>query len=709
MAQRWETWKHLRGSIAGIKMGRVSSINTNFTAGELSPTLDGRVDIVKYFNGCKTLQNMLVMVHGPATRRGGFNFVVEVKDSSKKTRLLPFAFSVAQSYILEFGHNYIRFHRNYSSISTTPFSPEFSADFDKGVFYEVATTYSEDEVGELNITQSADVLFIAHKNHAPKELNRMSQNVWEINDIKFKDGPYLPINTTDTTLALSGTSGNVNVTASDVEGINDDTGFQSTDIGRLIRFEDSANNWTWLEIKTVTSTLIVVATIKGEAPNNGTAVTGWRLGSFSETSGYPSIVTFFEERLVWAASTTRPQTMFFSRSADYVNYAPTEPDGTVVDDNALVYTIATDQVNLIRWMRSGEVLSVGTAGGEFIVSSGSNKEPLSPTNARIVRQTTFGSSSVKPVQSGNSVLFVQRAGRKVREYIYQYESDSYNAPDLSLLADHITVGGITDMAYQQEPDSIVWMVRKDGVLLGLTYERSQEVTAWHRHTVGGTNAKVESIAVISAPDGNRDDLWAIISRTINGQTKKYIEYLGEGLADEDTTAVNAKFLDSMMTYDGLPTTTISGLHHLEGEKVDILADGSVHPCATVVNGGITINKAASVIHVGLPYQSILQTMRIEGGAEDGTSQAFKKRIAKIHIRFFKTVGAKFGTDINSLQTLTFRQSGDRMGEAVPLFTGDKNQQFSNKVETDGFIVIEQEQPLPLTVLAIMSELRTTKV
>lgn len=217
--------------------------------------------------------------------------------------------------------------------------------------------------------------------------------------------------------------------------------------------------------------------------------------------------------------------MFFSVSADYYNHAPTDTDGVVLDDSGFVYTIATDQVNTIRWMRAGRVLSVGTAGGEFVVSQGDQNSPLSPTNTRVVRQTTFGSAAVTPPQVGSSVLFLQRANRKLREYVYQFETDAYTAPDLAILSEHITESGVVDMAYQQEPDSVVWMVRSDGVLLGMTYERAQDVVGWHRHIVGGTDAKVESVSVIPNTTGSRDDLWAVVQRTINGQSVRYIEFL----------------------------------------------------------------------------------------------------------------------------------------------------------------------------------------
>ena len=691
-------------------MVRSAPIFTNFTAGELSPRLEGRVDLQKYPNGCQTLENMIVQKHGPASRRGGFYFSAEVKDSTKKTRILPFEFSATQAYIIEFGDEYVRFYKNYGQITSGPFSEVFDNPFNKGAVYEVATPYLEAELFELVVTQSADVLYIAHQNHEPRTLSRSGDTNWSLDIIQFLDGPYEPVNATETTLGLSATSGTgVTVTASAVTGINNGSGFLATDIGRLIRFEDAANDWTYLEITARADTTHVTADFIGPNASATTAVTGWRLGAFSETTGYPSVVTFFEQRLVYAATTSRPQSMFFSVSADYYNHAPTDNDGIVLDDSGFVYTIATDQVNTIRWMRAGKVLSVGTAGGEFIVSQGDQNSPLSPTNTRVVRQTTFGSAAVTPPQVGNSVLFLQRANRKVREYVYQFESDAYTAPDLAILSEHITEGGVVDMAYQQEPDSIVWLVRSDGVLVGMTYERSQDVVGWHRHVIGGVDAKIESVAVIPNPTGSRDDLFAVIQRTINGQSVRYVEFLTPGLPEIALNTIQATYLDSMLTYEGDPSATLSGLSHLEGQTVSVLSDGAAHPDRTVSSGSITLNGSYSVVHVGLSYTSTLQTMRIEAGAKDGTAQGKKKRIARITYRIFNTLGLKHGPSADRLDIIPFRSSADDMDEAPALFTGDKEVEFPRNWDKDGYIFLVQDQPLPFTVLAIMPELNTTKV
>jgi len=259
------------------------------------------------------------------------------------------------------------------------------------------------------------------------------------------------------------------------------------------------------------------------------------------------------------------------------------------------------------------------------------------------------------------------------------------------------------MAYQQEPDSILWCVREDGVLAGLTYQRSENVVAWHRHIFGGSfssgNAVCESIATISGVL-TEDELWVIIKRTINGATKRYVEVFSDFDFDE-TTATDFRFLDSHLTYDGAATTTLSGLGHLEGQTVSILADGATHADKTVSSGSISLDRSTEKAVVGLSYDSILQTMRIEGGAAEGTSQGKTKRISKVVLRLFETVGVKVGPSLTELETVPFRTSSDPMDTAVStLIAGDKEIEFRDDYNTDGFIFVKQDQPLPLSVLAI---------
>ena len=755
-------------------MAKASPPFNNFTAGELSPRLEGRTDVNKYFNGCKKLQNFLIHPHGGASRRPGTKYVNTVKTSANFTRLIPFEFNVEQAYILEFGEQYFRVHKDGGTVVSG------------GSPVEVATVYTSAQVSEIKFTQSADVMYLVHPSHPVQKITRTSHTAWTITEVNFLRGPMQDPNTTTTTLTANGRTGSVTVTASA-------STFVSTDVGRLIklhdgfakitnfssatsvtatvqenaegrtelmpgytattiaffegdpsstglehndRITDTAGNFVTEGFKVgqkvtisgasnggnnkSTAVLLVQVTadtilfspsvdLVDEAAGQSITINGeleadnnFSLGAFSATTGHPAAVTFFEQRLVFANTTAQPQTLFFSVGGSFEDFA----DGIDADD-ALTYTIGSNQVNVIRYLTSSRVLIVGTSGGEFAVSASGSAEPLSPTNAQIKRQANYGSANIQPIQVGNVTMFVQRASRKVRELVYNFDSDSYQAPDLTVLAEHITDSGITEMAYQQEPDNIVWCVLTDGRFVGMTYRREENVVGWHEHILGGSfgsgNSVVESVAVIPG-DLDEDNVYLVVKRTINGATARYIETFSN--FDFGTDVEDAFFVDSGLTYSGSAATTISGLNHLEGQSVSILANGATHPNKTVSSGSITLDRSVTKAHIGLGFDSTLQTMRVDAGGTEGTAQGKIKRIHDITLRLFRTVGIQVGSSESEIDRIPFRSSADDMNTALSLFTGDKELEFRGGFDNDGFIVVKQNQPLPTTVLAIFPRLQT---
>ena len=734
-------------------MARVAAQLTNFTAGELSPRLDGRNDLSKYPAGCKTLENIVIYPHGAAARRPGTQFIAEVKTSSAKTRLIPFEFSTTQTYILEFGNQYMRVYKDKGQVLSG------------GSAFEISTPYLTAELFDIKFAQSADVMYITHPSHATRKLSRTGHTSWTLTTVDFTNGPYLDTNTSTTTITASastvGTGRTFTASAST---------FVSTDVGRLIRFRDGHAKVTGFTDATIVTVEILVDT------GSASASTDWSLGAFSDTTGHPSCVTFFEQRLVFAATLNNPQTIYFSKSGDYENM-DANIGGTVADDDAIVYTIASNQVNAIRFLSPTRTLIIGTAGGEFAVYGGGDNDAITPTNIIIKKQSNYGGANVDAVPVANATLFLQRAKRKIRELAYNFDVDGYVAPDLTILAEHITQGGITQMAYQEEPLSIIYAVREDGELVAVTYQRDQQVVAWHRHIFGGSfgtgNAVCESVAVIPT-DLDEYEVYVIIKRTINGATKRYVEVLNTfDFTETDNTSFN--YLDSQLNYDGVSTTlngdisnsattitltdassfnssgkikinkeiikytgkssndltgctrgenlttaaahtsgdtvdqvveTLSGLTHLEGQTVSILADGATHPTKTVSSGAINLDRAAKKVKVGLAYTSLLQTMRIDAGSQNGTSQGKTKRIYEITLRLFETVGVEVGPDLDHMERIPFRSSANPMNEGIAPFTGDKEVEFRGNYDTDGFIVIRQTQPLPLTVLSVYPRLVT---
>lgn len=799
-------------------MARVSSIVTNFRAGELSPRLEGRIDLQKYNEAAQTLQNMLVFPQGGTTRRPGTKFAGRSKDGGK-VRLVNFEFSDEQAYVLEFGANYIRFFKDggiltetvknitaitkanpavvtsnshgfsngdrvfissvvgmtevnnleftvagattntfqLSGVNSSAYTT-YSSGGTAGKIVEVTTTYSVTDIFEINHAQSADVLFLAHKDHEPAKLTRTTATSFTLSDIAFTDGPYLDENITDTTLYASADTGTVTITASaDL--------FTSADVGRLIRFREVlevtydewaastsyANNefvryeghvykqvtgstqtsgntppvhtsgtetygaidWEYrhddtgyAKITVFTSATVVTAVVQEDdggisvlphqVVGSSNATKNWSLGAFGGDQGFPRAVAFYEERLYYAGTTGQPQTIFGSVTADFENHTP----GTE-DDKAVNVTIASDQVNVIKHLLPARFLQVLTTSSEFTLSGGTGTTPVTPTNINVLRETTFGSSDIRPLRAGNSTILIQKGLEKVKEITFDLDTDGLLGVDLSILADHLPRGGMTDMIWQQEPELILWFVHSDGGLIGLTYDRANGAVGWHDHDIGGSGI-VESITAI--PSGAEDQVYLSVKRTIDGSTVRHIEHLTT--IDFGDDVGDAFYVDSGLTYSGSATTTITGLNHLEGETVAILADGAAHADKTVSGGSITLDRSSSKVHVGYSYSSIVETLRMEAGADDGIAQGKIKRIHGVTARFFKSVGAEIGPDTNNLDRLPFRDSSMDMDTAIPLFTGDKEIFFPSGYDNDARVVIRQSQPLPMTVLAIMRRSNT---
>ena len=800
-------------------MARVSTIVTNFRAGELSPRLEGRIDLDKYNEAAQTMQNMLVFPQGGATRRPGSYYAGTSKDGGQ-VRLINFEYSDEQAYVLEFGNNYIRFFKDggiltesqktitgataanpvvvtagshgysngdrvfitevtgmtelnnreftvankttntfeLSGIDGSAFTA-YSSGGKSGKIVEVTTTYTTAQVFEINHAQSADVLFLAHKDHEPAKLTRTTASSFTLTDIDFIDGPWLDENATTTTLYASAATGaGITITASAAL-------FSSDDVGRYIRFREIleiehdewaastsyANNatvrfnghvykqvtgstqtsgntapvhltgtetygsidWEYLHdehghVKIVgfTSTTVVTADVHEDqfgnsrlpdsAVGSSNANTRWSLGAFGGDQKFPRAVAFYEQRLYFAGTVGQPQTLFGSVSADFENMTP----GTN-DDDAVTFTIASDQVNVIKHLLPARFLQILTTSAEFTLSGGAGNEPVSPTNVNVLRETTFGSSGVRPLRAASSTIIIQKGQEKVKEITFDDRQDGLAGVDLTILADHITRGGLSDMVWQQEPELILWFVHTDGRLIGLTYDRANNAVGWHTHPLGGS-ATVESITAI--PSGSEDQVYLSVKRTINSSTVRHIVYLKS--VNFGTDINDAFFLDSGLTYSGGATTTISGLHHLEGETVSVLADGSAHADKTVSGGSITLDRSSSKVHIGYNYTSLLQTLRMEAGAEDGVSQGKIKRIHGVTARFLDTVGAEIGTDTTNLDRIPFRDSSMDMDTAVPMFSGDKEISFPSGYDNDAKVMIRQNQPLPMTVLAIMRRSNT---
>lgn len=827
-------------------MAKVSPLQSNFGGGEFSPLLYGRVDNERYNTALSTCLNYIPMIQGGLTRRPGTMWVAPVKDSSKFTRLISFEFSVTQAYVIELGEDYARFYRNNAAVlntaknitaitqanpgvvtvashgyasgahveivsvggmtqlngrrfrvgttttntfellnldgtnlNTTTYSAYTSGGTSADV-YEIVMPYDEEDLETIKFTQSADVLYLVHPLYAPRKLSRTADNAWTLSTLTFLDGPYLNPSTTGFTLTPSAASGTgVTLTASG-------SVFSSSDVGRLIRIREGST-WGYVTITAFTSATVVTVTVNSTLTNTNAKLI-WRLGVYSSGVGYPSAVTFHEDRLFFSGAAGSPQRLDGSNSGDYENFAPSANDGTVSSSNAVSFSLNANDVNVIRWIASDEKgMLAGTVGGEWVVRAASINEALSPTNISAKPATRWGSADIQPVVVGKAALFVQKAARKLREMNYFYEVDGHRAIDLSVLAEHISASGIRSLAYQKEPQSIVWAVRNDGALIGMTYERDLDSlkVGWHRHVIGGVSdaanniAEVESITVLPSADLAREDLWMVVKRRINGSVVRYVEYLTR-LFDDQVDQRDAFFVDSGLTYDspivvtgiqnaavpevltstvhGFTTgdrvrfseiegmkelndvtctiivtgvssftldvdttlfsqyvsggevrelvTNISGLWHLEGQTVDILADGAVLPSKVVTNGAITLTVSSAVVQIGLGYNSDAQMLRLEAGSQNGTALGKTRRTHRVGFYMHRSLGLKYGMDFSDLTTLPFRTSSDLLTRAVPLFSGILSENISANYDFENQICWRQSQPLPSTILAVMPQMVT---
>lgn len=873
---------------------RTHTIQTNFTAGEISPLLRGRVDIGKYKNSVREMLNFLVSPYGTAYKRPGLKYINALENQSVRSQLIPFEFSNTESYVLELNNQTMRFYRNQGlilqsrSLVNNTFDSGIagwtdnsngtgSIAYDAGnnrmnlvgvgagneavgtssvyvnsgintytvtvdvytgdVTYKVGTTsgasdiatgtatvgvdstftftnsdnsdlyisfenansdtravdnirisneeykidtpYTTAELSELRVTQSSDIMYLLHKDHAPRKLSRFDNDSWDLSEVSFSEPPYLDVGIVyengvltakpGVTITPSAVSGSITVTASsDI--------FQSTDVGRSIRYKAGpdtsdavtytgtgtqtnfdisffpqtssdievykiaatgiktlqtnpthysvssgqvvmvsapstsekiliqpknagSGEWGYMTITAYSSGTSVTATVNSAELGGTNASEDWRLGAWSETTGYPRAGVFHEQRLFLGGSIAQEQTVWGSTTGVFEDFSPDNVlnKGDIDDDTSVSFTIASTKAQTILWLSSQTALLIGTSNGVHSLSGGTNTG-ITPTSVKRVKETNAACEFAAQVETDNQTIFIQRLQRRVFSIGYRFEIDGYQTTDLSLLAEHIgTSSGFKEIVYQEIPDKVIWAILDDGSLVSCTYVPGQDVIGWATHTVGGSDVQVESLCVI--PSTSSDEVYALVKRTINGGTKRYLEVLTDQFNQDEKE--DAFFVDSGLTYSGASTSTISGLNHLEGESVTVLADGAAHAPKTVSSGSITLDLEAEKVQVGLGYDATLETNFIESGSRFGTNQGTLSRIIDVSIRFHETIGAKVGYSSALTDLISFRNSADNMDSGPSLFTGDKELQFPHGQELGYKVYLKSDQPLPCTVLAFV--------
>lgn len=498
----------------------------------------------------------------------------------------------------------------------------------------------------------------------------------------------------------------VTVTASAAAGLNGGTGFVATDVGRLLRVKGGDGTWRPLKITGFTSSTQVQAAPQKEPFFENATTTEWRLGLYSDTSGWPTCAVFFDDRLYFGGASGSPTTLAGSKPGAYETHSPTDPDGTVNEDNGIVLRLKARKLSDVRWLATDEKgLLVGSGSGEWVVTSAATNEALSARSIKARQATARGSARVPPAKVDRVVIFAQRAARNVREFAYSYEVDGYRAPSLSLFSSHLGASPVKEMDYAAEPYSIIWVRRGDGTLNGLTYNREENATGWHVHSTKGGSFEAVSVRLSKARD--QDMLTLTVARTVGGVSRRYIERM-RPLWDFGASRASAFFVDAGFEAD-VTGRYVTGLHHLAGETIHCLVDGYPVKNLVVTEEGqvdLGVNGVAETKVVGgIPLTRYGLTSRIEAGAADGTAQGKMKRIDRVVVRLWQSLGGKVGRvqpETNEVEAdPAITRKIDTALDLPELWSGDLElSAFPSGYDFDGRVWFGSDDPLPFNVVAI---------
>lgn len=495
-----------------------------------------------------------------------------------------------------------------------------------------------------------------------------------------------------------------NLVASATTGINDGAGFLTSDVGRTIALLGSDGRWRWARIESRASSTAVTIRLYGHALPDTTPIVQWKLGAFSAASGFPAAVSLFNERIMWARTDAEPVTVFGSKQGNFEEYGSSDP---AVDTDGIKITLLSSNMNEIVWIAGEDDLVTGSAGQIRTVGPNDITESFSATNIAQRKGPTTGADHLQPLSIGGVTLYVGAGATKIRELVMG-EQNRYVAPELSLLGEHFFKSGIVDWAFAERPDPTIYCVMGNGELIGVTYDRDQRVVGFARHAIA--KGFVESVAVVPSPHPGYEDVYLVVRRTINGVTKRYIEVLERPFDGDVDDVEDAFHVDCGLSYDGPPITTVTGLDHLEGEEVAVLADGGVVDGLVVASGSITLPASASKISVGLRYKSRGVTLPVAGPQQDGTLFGRRRTVHGVGIDVLNSCAVKIGASggdhwTPNLYEQLFKPGDELFGNKVSPVTGVIPCQIEGSwVRGDGKIAFETDHPLPLLVRSLILQI-----
>lgn len=676
------------------------TFNSLFNRGELDPILAGRIDIQAYYNGMQTAKNVLTLPQGGVKRRPGMEFLSKGLGDG---RMDVFSFSTSLNYLLVFTDLKMEIYKDGVLQTNINGSGD---DF-------LVTPWTAAQAKEFDFIQSLDTAIVTNQDIAPQTITRTSDTDWAVTaapllnifQFNFNDASSPTPVSEIQDLDFTSTWADGDTFKITLEGIQTDTlTYNETDltdtaaqiqdelqalpntaasgitcvvqnapsfIFRITFADASADDW-----KLMTTTPI---TAGGSLANNTTVTTRVQAGTspeedvWSNTRGWPRTCTFHEARLWFGGSTFRPSTIWGSNVNQFFNFRV----GKARDDEAISATLDTDQLNVIEAIYSNRSLQIFTSGAEFYI----RESPITPANVAVIPQTNLGSKRIRPVSIDGVTLFVQRTGKVINQFVFINEFQANQTNSVSSLAAHLInnpVRLVTSKGTEKTDANYVYILNETGLLTVFNTMASEDVVAFTRWESG----LIRSIAVVS------DKLYMLVEREIQGGTVFYVE-----------VESNDILMDAAISSNVGGSDTLTGLGHLEGETVDVKADGAYMGTEVVTGGQITIVRDAQVIEAGLPYAPLIQTMPLNIGLKSGPNASSKKKILRASVHLFESNGVL----ING-QRLADRTMGiDQFDPPIPQ-TGLKRITLLGW-SLEAFLTVTQDTPFPMTILSLGNEVK----
>lgn len=745
-------------------MGVFRSILTSFNGGELSSRMWGRVDTAVYAVAVQICENFVPTVEGPVVKRPGFETITAA--AATASWLTEFRFNLTQDYVIEWSEGKLRFYTNGVRIETSPGVPyevvvpytaaearfvSAQQSFDRlymdhpnhpparlnrtsavtftyevlaltnGPFADqntdktITVTVSATTGSGITVTASS-AIFAAGRIGSQMRIDAIDFsdipawmsgiNAVALGDIKRSDGKAY------TAIAPAGSGITGNIQPIHTEGAAWDGMRTGVDINAKgpygVLWQYRHDSFGIVQITAVGGGgLTATATVIKRLPDSLTTVPTyrWAHAAFSAVAGWPNVVVAEYGRLIHFKNFD----IAASVVGDYLNHATTTSSGLLTGDLAFRRTISTRDP--VLWAIGDRKLIVGTASAEIAIGAINSALAVSGDNIEAVPQSYYGSQLVFPLQIGTVGVFVQRGGRKLRQAEYDFARDRYIAENMTVWCRQIAKGGVIQLAFQKEPEELLYGVRGDGQMLVHPHSPEQEIKGFARVRHSDGASQILSAVSIASPDGATDEVWALVTRG----GAKWVERMAAWRDDGDAIQ-SAFYVDSGTTaIAGIGQTHFTGAVQLAGNAVAVLADGGVVPGITVAMDGSFDIPAGSIpadrpyiITVGLPYTATVVTLRPENRANGQTSQGARQKIIRLVLRLIETAGIKVGALNGHLDQLIDRPGSSFMDEPVPLFTGDSTRAVSGSFDRNGQATFVSDVPLPAIVVGMIPKIEVTE-